>query len=575
MSDKKLYITETILRDAHQSQAATRMRTEDMLPVLDKIDKVGYYSVECWGGATYDACLRFLNEDPWDRLRALRKGMPNTKLQMLLRGQNLLGYKHYADDVVDKFVKKSVENGIDILRIFDALNDVRNLEQAIKSAKDCGGTVEAALSYTTSPVHNLEYFVDLSKKLVDMGADIICIKDMANLLLPYDAYALVKAIKSEIGVPVHLHTHNTTGTGSMTYLKAAEAGVDIVDTALSPLANGTSQPATESLVATLKGTERDTRLDLALLNDISAHFRKVADRLKDEGYLNPKVLNVDVKTLIYQVPGGMMSNLLNQLKEQGASDKYPEVLAEVPRVRKDMGYPPLVTPTSQIVGTQAVLNVISGERYKMVTKEVKGLLKGEYGKLPAEPDAEVVKKCIGDEPRITCRPADLIAPEYEKYKQEMIKYYTKEEDVLSYCMFPQVSEKFFKKREEEHKRNLTVKVNGKKYLVEIEDYDYVAPEKPSAVPAEKQITTLPLINNERPVATDAPKNGTPVYSPMPGTVLKIVAQNGTKVKKGDPIVVLEAMKMENDIAAPCDGTVNVAVSVGATVDTQAILATIS
>ncbi len=576
VKNNKLLITETILRDAHQSQAATRMRTEDMLPVLDKIDKVGYYSVECWGGATYDSCLRFLNEDPWERLRALKKGMPNTKLQMLLRGQNLLGYKHYADDVVDRFVKMSIENGIDILRIFDALNDVRNLRQAIDSAKQYGGIVEAALSYTTSPVHDFNYFVNLSKTLVDMGADVICIKDMANLLLPYDAYDLVKAIKAEVKVPVHLHTHNTTGTGSMTYLKAAEAGVDIVDTALSPLANGTSQPGTESLVATLKGTDRDTGLDLKLLNEISAHFRKVADRLKQEGFLNPKVLNVDVNTLIYQIPGGMMSNLLNQLKEQGASDKYQEVLEEVPRVRKDMGYPPLVTPTSQIVGTQAVLNVVLGERYKMVTKETKGLLRGEYGKLPAEPNPEIVKKCIGDEERITVRPADKIAPEYEKYKKEMQKYYTKEEDVLSYCMFPQVSEKYFKKREEEHKRNLTVKINGKEYRVEIEDYDYVEPEKPvapAAAPAVQAASTpAPISTQPAPVAAG---NGQPVYAPMPGTVLKIKAPTGTKVKKGDPILVLEAMKMENDIAAPCDGTVTIAVNQGSTVDTKALLATIA
>jgi oxaloacetate decarboxylase alpha subunit len=575
MNDKKLLITETILRDAHQSQAATRMRIEDMIPVLDKIDKVGYFSVECWGGATYDACLRFLGEDPWDRLKTLREAMPNTKLQMLLRGQNLLGYKHYADDVVDMFVKKSIENGIDILRIFDALNDVRNLKQAITSAKKYGGIVEAALSYTTSPVHNAEYFVKLSKTLVDMGADIICIKDMANLLLPYNAYELVKAIKSEVSVPVHLHTHNTTGTGAMTYLKASEAGVDIVDTALSPLANGTSQPATESLVATLQGTPRDTKLDLNLLNEISKHFKGVAERLKSEGFLNPKVLNVDVNALIYQIPGGMMSNLLNQLKEQGASDKYQDVLAEVPRVRKDMGYPPLVTPTSQIVGTQAVLNVILGERYKMVTKETKGLLRGEYGKLPADPNPEIVKKCIGDEPRITCRPADLLQPEYEKYKSEMMQYYTRDEDVLSYCMFPQVSEKFFKARDAKHKRTLSVKVGEKEYKVEIEDYDYIAPEKPAA-PAP--VASAPAAQQPAAQAKPAPVaagNGTSVLSPMPGTVLKLKVASGARVKKGEAILVLEAMKMENDIAAPCDGVVTIAVNQGATVETSTLLATIA
>lgn len=570
----KLLITETILRDAHQSQAATRMRTEDMLPVLDKLDKVGYFSLECWGGATYDACLRFLNEDPWDRLRALKEGLPNTKLQMLLRGQNLLGYKHYADDVVDLFIKKSIENGIDILRIFDALNDVRNLKQSIESTKKYGGICEAALSYTTSPVHNIEYFVDLSKTLVNMGADIICIKDMANLLLPYDAFTLVKEIKSAVNVPVHLHTHNTTGTGSMTYLKAIEAGVDIIDTALSPLANGTSQPATESIVATLQGTDRETGLDLTLLNKISEHFKKVADRLKSEGYLNPKVLNVDVNTLLYQVPGGMLSNLINQLKEQGASDKLPEVLAEVPKVRKDMGYPPLVTPTSQIVGTQAVLNVVLGERYKMVTKEIKGLLKGEYGKLPAEPNPEVLKKCIGNEERITCRPADLLKPEYENYKAEMLKYYTKEEDVLSYCMFPQVSEKFFKYRANLHKRTFTVEVDGKKYKVEIEDKDYVAPET-TKTPVAVAESVQPAVSQSAPAqAASDPTGGTQMRAPMPGTVLKLCVANGMRVKKGDVILVLEAMKMENDIASPCDGVINYAISKGSSVNTQDLLATI-
>ena len=573
MENKKLLITETILRDAHQSQAATRMKTEEMLPVLDKIDKVGYFSVECWGGATYDACLRFLHEDPWDRLRALREGLPNTKLQMLLRGQNLLGYKHYADDVVDMFVKKSIENGIDILRIFDALNDVRNMRQAIESTKNYGGIVEAAFSYTTSPVHNIEYFVNLAVKLQKMGADIICIKDMANLLLPYDAYELVKALKQAVDIPVHLHTHNTSGTGDMTIMKAVEAGVDIVDTALSPLANGTSQPATEPLVATLRGTERDTGLDLELLNEISKHFRTVAERLTKDGFLNPKVLKVDVNALIYQVPGGMLSNLINQLKEQGASDKYLEVLEEVPRVRKDLGYPPLVTPTSQIVGTQSVLNVVMGERYKMVTKETKGVLRGEYGQLPAEPDPEIVKKCIGDEPRISCRPADLLEPEYEKYKAEMQKYYTKEEDVLSYCMFPQVSQKFFEWRENRHKRKFVVNVNGCDYEVEVDDADHIndendqKPVAPAVAPAPQPAPA--------PVAPVANGSGEKVSAPMPGTVLKIKAKTGSAVKKGDPIVVLEAMKMENEIAATKDGVVNVVVAEGAKINSGDAIAYIS
>ena len=449
MANKPLYITDTILRDAHQSQAATRMRIEDMIPALERLDKIGYWSVECWGGATFDSCMRFLNEDPWERLRTIKRYMPNTKLQMLFRGQNILGYKHYADDVVDMFVKKSIENGIDVIRIFDALNDPRNLEQAIKYCKEHGGICEPAISYTTSPVHNEEYFVNLAKTLEGMGADVICIKDMANLLLPYDAYSLVKKLKENVKVPIHLHTHNTTGTGDMTYLMAAQAGVDIVDCALSPFGNGTANPATEALVATLMGTERDTGLDLEKLSDIATHFRGVANKMKAEGTLDPKVLNVDAKTLLYQVPGGMLSNTISQLKQAGKEDKLYEVLAEVPRVKKDFGYPPLVTPTSQIVGTQAVMNVISGERYKMIPKESKALLRGEYGKLPAEVNEEVRKKAIGDDEVITCRPADLLEPELEKYAAEMKekgigKSY---EDVLSYALFPQVAEKFFAVRD--------------------------------------------------------------------------------------------------------------------------------
>ena len=463
MENKKLYITDTILRDAHQSQAATRMKIDDMIPALERLDQIGYWSLECWGGATFDVCMRFLNEDPWERLRTLKKYMPNTKLQMLFRGQNILGYKHYADDVVDKFVGKSIENGIEVIRIFDALNDTRNLEQAIKSCKKYGGICEPALSYTESPVHNEEYFVKLAKELEQMGADVICIKDMANLLLPFDAYSLVKKLKENVSVPIHLHTHNTTGTGDMTYLMAAQAGVDIVDTALSPLANGTAQPSTEALVATLKGTARDTGLDLEALSDVASHFRGVADKMKAQGILDPKVLNVDTKTLLYQVPGGMLSNLLSQLKQANAESKYYDALAEVPRVRKDFGYPPLVTPTSQIVGTQAVLNVLSGERYKMVPKESKALLRGEYGRLPAEVNEDVRKKAIGDEEVISCRPADLLEPELEKYTAEMKeKGIGKcEEDVLSYALFPQVAEKFFKVRDAENTvRNIVVEDLG-------------------------------------------------------------------------------------------------------------------
>lgn len=443
----KVKIMETVLRDAHQSQAATRMRTDEMLPAAKMLDDVGFYALEAWGGATFDSCLRYLDEDPWERLRALRGAIPNTKLQMLFRGQNILGYKHYADDVVDEFCRLSVKNGIDVIRIFDALNDIRNMKQAIDSTKKYNGTVEAALCYTTSKVHTIDYFVDLAVKLEQMGADIICIKDMANLLLPYTAYELVSRIKDKVKLPVHLHTHNTAGTGDMVNLKAIEAGCDIVDTALSPLGNGTSQPATESLVASLQGTEYDTGLDLEKLNKCTVYFRNVAERLTNDGILNPKVLKVDVNALIYQVPGGMLSNLISQLKQQNASDRLTEVLEEVPRVRADMGFPPLVTPSSQIVGTQAVLNVLSGERYKTVTKETKGVVAGEYGKLPVEPDAKIVKKIIGDTPRITCRPADNIPPELDKYKKEIEEYAIQEEDVLTYALFPQLAIPFFKKRE--------------------------------------------------------------------------------------------------------------------------------
>ncbi|MBR0424815.1 MAG: oxaloacetate decarboxylase subunit alpha [Clostridia bacterium] len=454
----KLYITDTILRDSHQSLAATRMPISDMLPACEILDSIGYWSLEVWGGATFDACLRFLNEDPWERLRTLRKHLPNTKLQMLFRGQNILGYKHYADDVVEQFCRKAIENGIDVIRIFDALNDPRNLEAAIKYTKKYGGICEPAISYTTSPVHSEDYFVKLAKELVQMGADTICIKDMANLLLPYDAYSLVKRLKAEVDVPIHLHTHNTSGTGDMTYLMAMQAGVDIVDTALSPFGNGTSQPATEPLVATLKGQERDTGLDLNALSEAAKHFRKVFDRMKKEGLISDKSLRVDTNTLLYQVPGGMLSNLISQLKQANAEDRYYEVLAEVPRVRKDFGYPPLVTPTSQIVGSQAVLNVLMG-RYKSFTKESKGLLRGEYGRLPGEVNEEVRKKAIGDAEVITCRPADLLEPELEKYRSEIKDRIRQEEDVLSYALFPQVATKFFDARDAaEAAKNAPVKM---------------------------------------------------------------------------------------------------------------------
>ncbi len=442
----KIGITETVLRDAHQSLIATRMRTDEFSDILEKMDKIGYHSLECWGGATFDSCLRFLDEDPWERLRLIRKKCPNTKLQMLFRGQNMLGYRHYADDLVDYFVKKSIDNGIDILRIFDALNDVRNLETAINSAKKYGGHVQAAISYTTGPVFDINYYCNYAKQLENAGADSICIKDMAGLLTPYGTYDLVKALKETVDIPVQLHSHYTSGLASMVHLKGIEAGVDYIDTAMSPLAMGTSHPATESMVAALQGTEYDTGLDLKALTEIREFFMPLREKYIAEGLLNPKMLGVDANTLLYQVPGGMLSNLLNQLKQAGKEDKLEEVLAEVPRVRKDSGYPPLVTPTSQIVGTQAVFNVILGERYKMVTKEFKDMVAGKYGKTPCEIDPDFRIRIVGDDPIIDCRPADLLKPELDKFKSEISEYYEQEEDILSYAQFDQVAIKFFQNR---------------------------------------------------------------------------------------------------------------------------------
>ena len=443
----KIGITETVLRDAHQSLLATRMTTEDMLPMLEKLYKIGFHSLECWGGATYDSCLRFLNEDPWERLRLIREKCPNTKLQMLFRGQNMLGYRHYADDVVEYLVQKSVANGIDIIRIFDALNDIRNLETAINATKkEKGAHVQGTVSYTTGPVFDVEYYVNYAKQLENVGADSLCIKDMAALLTPYTTYELVKAIKESVKIPVQVHSHSTSGLGSMVLLKAIEAGADVIDTAMSPLSGGTSHPATESMVAALRGTEFDTGLDLEALDDIAKYVTTLREKYIAEGILSPKMLASDAKALIYQVPGGMLSNLLSQLKQAGKEDKLTEVLEEVPKVRADCGYPPLVTPSSQIVGTQAVYNVIMGERYKMVTKEFKGIVKGEYGRTPIPIDPEFQKKIIGDEEPITCRPADLIEPELDNLRKECAKWMEQEEDVLSYAQFPKVATDFFEKR---------------------------------------------------------------------------------------------------------------------------------
>ena len=443
---KPVKIVETALRDAHQSLIATRMTTEQMLPIIEKMDQVGYYAVECWGGATFDSCLRFLNEDPWERLRKLREGFKNTKLQMLFRGQNILGYNHYADDVVEYFVQKSVANGIDIIRIFDCLNDIRNLETAVKAANKEKAHAQIALSYTLGDAYTLDYWKDVAKRIEDMGADSLCIKDMAGLLTPYAAQELVEALKESTKLPIDLHTHYTSGVASMTYLKAVEAGCDIIDTAISPFALGTSQPATEVMVETLKGTQYDTGLNQEVLAEVSEYFRPLREEAIKSGLMNTKVLGVDINTLRYQVPGGMLSNLVSQLKEAKAEDKYYDVLQEIPRVRADFGEPPLVTPSSQIVGTQAVLNVLLGERYKMFTKESKKLLMGEFGQTVKPFNPEVQKKAIGNATPITCRPADLIEPQLPKLEAEIAEWKQQDEDVLSYALFPQVAKEFFENR---------------------------------------------------------------------------------------------------------------------------------
>ena len=444
---KPVKIVETVLRDAHQSLLATRMSTEQMMPIVETMDKVGYYAVECWGGATFDASLRFLKEDPWERLRKLRAGFKNTKLQMLFRGQNILGYNHYADDVVEYFVQKSIANGIDIIRIFDCFNDMRNLETAVKAAKKEKGHAQVALSYTLGDAYTLDYWKNIARDNEEMGADSICIKDMAGLLTPYNAAELVKALKEGTKLPIDLHTHYTSGVASMTYLKAVEAGCDIIDCAMSPLALGTSQPATEVMVETFRGTPYDTGYDQDTLAEIADYFTPIREEALKSGLLNPKVLGVDIRTLRYQVPGGMLSNLVSQLKEAGQEDKYRQVLEEIPRVRKDFGEPPLVTPSSQIVGTQAVLNVLAGERYKMVTKESKKIMMGEFGKTVKPFNAEVQKKIIGDATPITCRPADLIPPQLPEFEKECAQWKQQDEDVLTYALFPAVAKDFFEYRE--------------------------------------------------------------------------------------------------------------------------------
>lgn len=453
---KKLKITETCLRDGHQSLIATRLRTEEILPILEKMDQAGYYSLEVWGGATFDACIRFLNQDPWERLREIKKRVKNTKLQMLLRGQNLLGYRHYSDDVVEKFVQKSIENGIDIIRIFDALNDLRNVKVAAQATKKYGGHCQLAISYTISPVHTIEYYKKLALEMEAMGADSIVIKDMAGILLPEEGYKLIKELKTVINVPLELHTHATSGIASMLYLRAIDAGIDIIDTAISTFAGGTSQPATEAIARTLEGGKRDPQLNLTLLKEIAEYFKPIRKKYVEDGTLNPQALFTEPSILEYQLPGGMLSNLVSQLTAQKAADKYEEVLREIPRVREDLGYPPLVTPLSQMVGTQAVFNVLVGERYKMVPKEIKDYVKGLYGKSPAPVDESVKEKIIGNEEVFTGRPADILPPEFDKIKAEIGDLAKSDEDVLMYAMFPQIAKGYLENRNKPSKEDVKV-----------------------------------------------------------------------------------------------------------------------
>ena len=547
----KVRFTETALRDAHQSLLATRMRTRDMIPIAEEMDKVGYFSVEAWGGATFDTCIRYLNEDPWERLRQLKSEFNNTPIQMLLRGQNLVGYKHYPDDVVTKFVEKSYENGVDIFRVFDALNDIRNMEKSIKVAKEQGAHVQGTISYTISPVHSLEGFVELAKNLEALDCDSVAIKDMAGLITPKAAYDLVLALKEETDLLVDLHCHCTSGMTPISYYAACQAGVDILDTAISPLSWGTSQPPTESMVAALQGTEFDTGLDLKLLT----HIKKYFDDIKEKylGILDPISESIDADVLLYQIPGGMLSNLISQLKEQNALDRYSDVLEEMPRVRKDMGYPPLVTPTSQIVGIQSVMNVLGGERYKTVSNEVKEYMRGMYGKPPAPVNEEISKKIIGDEEVITCRPADLLEPEFDKFKSEGEKegFVKSDEDALTYALYPPIAPRFLKGEAEEeellppHKLDDSIGIPTE-YNVEVDGDIFEVKIMPTGFMTVDQ----PPIKNPVGDVEDA------VISAMQGMVIKLAVNVGDKVETGSTLCVIEAMKMENDIQAEWDGVVD-------------------
>ncbi|WP_424443842.1 sodium-extruding oxaloacetate decarboxylase subunit alpha [Methanothrix sp.] len=545
----RVMLTETVFRDAHQSLLATRMRTRDMLPIAEKMDQVGFFSLEVWGGATFDSCIRYLNEDPWERLRSLKRAMPNTPIQMLLRGQNLVGYRHYADDVVDKFVEQAAKNGVDIFRIFDAVNDIRNMERSIKAVKKMEKHVQAGISYTISPVHSNEQFAQFAVQLAELGCDSICIKDMAGLISPKNAYDLIRAIKKEVSLPVNLHTHCTSGMAQMSYFHGCQAGADILDVAMSPLSGGSSQPATESLVAALQGTPYDTGLDLGLLTEIKRYFEKIMEIYAP--VFNAIASRVDTNVLAYQVPGGMLSNLVSQLTEQKAMDKYEEVLAEIPRVRKDLGYPPLVTPTSQIVGTQAVLNVVTGDRYKMVPKEVKDYVKGLYGKPPTMIDPKVRLKVLCDEDAITVRPADLLPPEYGEAKKavDALGLAKKEEDYLTYALYPQVALKFLQgaateeplvKKEKTLDLSSPLKAKPMALNVEIDGEAYLVKVAPAGM----------TIQEAQP---KAPTDGVTV--PMQGVVIRYQVKKGDQVVRGDPVAVLEAMKMEQNILANRDGKI--------------------
>ncbi len=564
-SSTPLKVTELALRDAHQSLLATRMRTEDMLPIAEKMDQVGFFSLEMWGGATFDSCLRFLNEDPWERALKLKKVAPNTPFQMLLRGQNCVGYRHYADDVVERFVKKSCDVGINIFRIFDALNDLRNIETAVKTVKKCGETVEGCISYTVSPVHNIELYIKMARGLKDMGSDIICIKDMAGLLTPDATETLIREIKKEIDLPIHLHTHATTGLVGMNMQKAIDAGVDMVDTAISSLSMGTSHYATECIVAAQKGTARDTGLDLGLLEEISNYFQEVR---KNYAAFESDFKGVDINILKSQIPGGMISNMENQLKEQNSLDKLEEVLEEVPCVRKDMGYPPLVTPTSQIVGSQATLNVLTGERYKLITKETRECVLGKYGKLPAPIDPDLLAKVSKEEEVIDCRPADLLEPEWDRVVKECEGKCSSESDMLSYALFPKVALQFFDDREKGVKpaqptpaapapaaqaaapapaaggsATYTVNVNGQAFSVQV------------SIGGAPQLAVTAA-----PVAPAAPapagEGGATVTSPLPGSVFSLKVAVGDQVNEGDVVLIMESMKMETEVHATASGTIN-------------------